>query len=72
MHVSHKFTSVFPASTSCQWTCGFLHITKNGRNGRKGSHLLPFLASDSLASFGSEVALNTIWHPAQVNAHSLF
>jgi len=48
------------------------HITKNGRNGRKSSHLLPFLASDSLAGFGSEVALNAVWHPAQVNAHSLF
>jgi hypothetical protein len=48
------------------------HITKNGRNGRKSSHLLPFLASDSLAGFGSEVAVNTVWHPAQVNAHSLF
>jgi hypothetical protein len=43
-----------------------------GRNERERPHLLPFLASDSLASFGSKVALNTVWHPAQVNAHSLF
>jgi len=48
------------------------HITKIGRNGREMPHLLPFLASDSLAGFGSKVALNTVWHPAQVNAHSLF
>ena len=36
------------------------HITRNGRNGKKRPHLLPFSASDSLGGFGSKVALHTV------------